>query len=113
MKNLLKYVLLVFAAVTLIACSEESPSFRVKNDRATKANIQIKTVNNTININDVQAGDITGYREVAEGQVTVSAEIQGETDEPSGSFNAENDYNYTIVILNSTPPSIRIDRSDK
>ena len=113
MKNIFKLLSILFLIITFVACSDDPPSFRVKNERTTKANVQIKTVANTENINDVQPGTITNYKDVAEGKVDITAEIQNETDEPAGSFNAEPDYNYTIVIVNTTPPSIRIDRSDK
>ena len=113
MKNLIKFLTIIILVITFIACSDEPPSFRVKNERSTKANVQIKTVTNTININDVLPGTITNYREVPEGIVEISAEIQNETDEPTGSFNAENNKNFTIAIVNSTPPSIRIDVTDK
>jgi hypothetical protein len=113
MKNVFKLLSILFLIVTFIACSDEPPSFRVKNERPTKANVQIKTVANTENINDVQPGTVTNYKEVAQGLVEISAEIQNETDEPTGSFNAEENNNYTIVIANTTPPTIRIDVTDK
>lgn len=113
MKNLLKFFGIIFLIVSFIACSDEPPSFRVKNERTTKANVQIKTVANTENINDVQPGTVTNYKEVAEGKVDISAEIQNETNEPTNTFNAEKNNNYTIVIANTTPPTIRIDITDK
>lgn len=113
MKNFLKFFGILFLIVTFVACSEEPPSFRVKNERATKANVQIKTVTNTVNLNDVQPGTATNYQDVAEGKVEITAGIQNEEVSPAGSFSAANDYNYTIVIVNSTPPSIRVDASSK
>ena len=112
MKNVFKFLSILFLFITFVACSDDPPSFRVKNERTTKANVQIKTVANTENINDVQPGTLTNYKEVAEGKVDVSAEIQNETDEPVNTFNAENNNKYTIVIANTTPPTIRIDVTD-
>lgn len=112
-KTYLKILGLIILIVTLIGCSEEPPSFRVKNDRSQKANVQIKTVNNTVNLNDVQSGSVTNYQDVAEGKVEITAGIQNEDVSPTGSFSASNDYNYTIIIVNSTPPTIRVDSSDK
>lgn len=112
MNNFLKYFSILFFIVSFFACSDDPPSFRVKNERTTKANVQIKTVANTENINDVQPGTVTNYKEVAEGRVEVSAEIQNETDEPTNVFNAEKNNKYTIVITNTTPPIIRIDITD-
>lgn len=113
MKNIIKLFSIVALVIIFIACADEPPGFRVKNENANKANVQLKTVANTFNINDVQPGTITAYREVPNGLVEISAEIQNETNEPEGSFNAQDNKNYTIVILNSTPPSVRIDVSDK
>ena len=113
MKNLIKYFGVLILFISLVACSSEPPSFRVKNEFTSKANVQIKTVANTFNINDVQPGTVTDYREVPEGKVDISAEIQTVTNEPEGSFIAQKDKNYTIVIVNSNPPVIRVDVSDK
>jgi hypothetical protein len=113
MKSLLKFFGVLFLIVTFIACSDEPPSFRVKNERTQQANVQIQTVSNTININDALPGTATNYQEVAKGNVTVTAVIQSESFSPSGSFNAEENNNYTVVIANTTPPSIRIDVTDK
>jgi len=112
-KNILKFLGVLFLVVTFIACSDEPPSFRVKNESTNKANVQIKTVNNTVNLNDVQPGTATNYQEVAEGKVEITAGIQNETVVPTASFNAEKNNNYTIVIANTTPPTLRIDTSSK
>lgn len=113
MKTLFQLIFFTILVITLIGCSDEPPSFRVKNENANKVNVQIKTVANTTNINDVQPGTVTGYREVPKGLVEISAEIQNETNEPEGSFTAQDNKNYTIIILNSNPPAIRIDVTDK
>ncbi len=113
MKYAARYLIFLYLIVTFVACSDEPPSFRVKNERAEKANIQIKTVANTININDVEGGTFTGFRNCPEGKVEITAVIQSQSFAPSGSFTAMENYNYTIVLLNSTPPSIRIDSSEK
>ncbi len=113
MKNILKYLGVLFLIFTFIACSEEPPSFRVKNEYTSKVNLQIKTTANTENINDVQPGTMTDYKEVAEGPVEVTAEIQGVVDEPTGIFNAQPDNNYTVIITNTNPPGIKIDVTDK
>jgi hypothetical protein len=70
-------------------------------------------VANTYNINVVQPGTVTDYREVPKGLVEITAEIQNVTDEPEGSFNTENNKNYTILIRNTTPASSIIEVSDK
>lgn len=113
MNNLLKVFSILLLLITFVACSDEPPSFRVKNEYTAKVNFQIKTTANTENINDVQPGTVTAYKEVAEGRVEITAEIQGLTDEPTGVFNAERDNNYTLVVTNENPPRVRIDVSDK
>ena len=112
MKNLIA-LLMVLVLIT-VACSSEPPSIRVSNQRSTKANVQIKLENqNTININDVVNGATTSYQEISEGAVLVTAVIQNEVVTPVIAFNAHRDKNHTVVVLNSTPPALRIDTDDK
>ncbi|OGU71753.1 MAG: hypothetical protein A2V93_06990 [Ignavibacteria bacterium RBG_16_34_14] len=113
MKKIAYYIVMIFVTLSIAACSEEPPSIRVSNERATKANVQIKTVNNTINHNDVAGGTATNYQDVSEGKIDVTAEIQNETISPTTTFNASNDNNYTIIILNTTPPALKVNVSDK
>jgi hypothetical protein len=113
MKNKMCCITLIFISLSIIACSEEAPSIRVSNERVSKANVQIKTVNNTINHNDVAGGTATIYQDVPEGKIDVTAEIQNETVSPITTFNASNDNNYTIVIVNSNPPVLKVNVSDK
>ncbi len=111
MKNFIKIFGVLFLILSFFACSDEPPSFRVKNDYTAKVNLQIKTTANTENINDVQPGTVTAYKEVAEGRVEVTAGIQGVVDEPTGVFNAERGKNYTAVVTNTA--LVRVDVSDK
>jgi hypothetical protein len=114
MKRILSILVLSAIVFLNIACSEEPPSVRVKNERTTKVNVQIKQSNdNTININDVAGGTVSGYRDITEGACTATAVIQNETESPSVTFTAANDYNYTVVIVNGTPPTLRIDSESK
>ena len=113
MKKITFYITITFISLAILACSEEPPSIRVSNERTTKANVQIKTVNNTINHNDVAGGTATNYQDVTEGKIDVTAEIQNETVSPITTFNASNDNNYTIVIVNSNPPVLKVNVSDK
>ncbi len=94
--------------MVLVGCSEEPPSVRVSNERVNKANVQIKTVTNTINQNDVSGGTVTNYQDVPEGKIDVTAVIQNESVSPTTSFNASSDNNYTIVILNGDPPLLKV-----
>jgi hypothetical protein len=98
---------------SFIGCSEDPPSVRVYNERATKANVQVKSsTGNTINLNDVLPGQTVKFQEITEGLSETNAVIQDESVSPTATFVASNDYKYTIVVANTTPPTIRID-SDK
>jgi len=114
MKKLFALILLVAFVFMNVACSDEPPSIRVKNERTNKANVQIKQTNgNTININDVAGGATTPYREIVEGATIATAVIQNEQDAPSASFTTYLNKNYTVVITSSNPATLRIDSSDK
>lgn len=98
----------------LAGCSSDPPSVRVNNQRTTKVNTQVKpVVGNTININDIAAGATSGYTDIGEGRHDVTVTIQSESESPTASFTAENDNNYTVVVLATTPPTLRIDSEDK
>lgn len=113
MKKFFSFLSLV-AVVTLIGCGDpEPPSMRVYNERTTKANVQIKTAAETININDVNPGAVTDYRNIVEGDVEITATIQSESVSPTASFRASNDNNFTIVVANTTPPTIKINVEKK
>jgi hypothetical protein len=102
------------ALALLEGCSEDPPSIRVRNDYTKKANVQMKVGGaNTININDVTAGATTNYQDISEGTCEVSASVAGETANPTATFNAETDMNYTVVVTNTTPPALRVDSEDK
>lgn len=114
MKNVVFLLISIIFMGAFIGCSEEAPSVRVYNERSTKANVQIKSsTGNTINLNDVEAGQTTVFQNVTEGGMECTAVIQSEAISPTIVFNAANDYNYTIVVGNTTPPTLRIDTESK
>ena len=110
---------MVLASILLLClcvagCSSDPPSVRILNARTEKVNVQLKFgADNTININDVEAGTSTAYRDVNEGQCVVTATIQSESVAPTTTFNSEKDFNYTVVVLNSSPPALRVDSFEK
>jgi hypothetical protein len=109
-------VILALASLLVFAtgCSSKPPSVRIMNEGPTKANMQIKAQSgNTININDVAGGTATNYQDINTGPQLVTAVIQTESVSPSVSFNADEDNNYTIIVVNSTPPTLRVDASGK
>ena len=100
--------LLLLAA--LLACSSSAPTVQVRNERATKANVQFKDASaNTTNINDVAGGSTTAYQEVSAGAYTVTAVIQNEGVSPTTTFTAMADGSYTVVILAGATPTLRVD----
>jgi len=114
MNTFLKSLAVLVLVAGLIGCSSDPPSVRVRNERATKANVQYKQANgNTVNINDVAGGQVTGFRDIVTGRTEVTAVIQNENVSPTATFQAEEDNNYTIVVVNSTPPTLRVDSESK
>ena len=114
MNKIMVSILCLTFLFSIMNCSSETdPNIRVRNERADKANVQIKTTGgNTININDVTAGQTTTYQSVAEGNVTVTAVIQNESVSPTASFFAAKDIHNTIVILAGDIPTIRVDQGN-
>ncbi len=110
MKNILVGLVAFTFLINLLGCSNDPPLIRVHNQRATKANVQIKQSNaNTINHNDVALGMFSNYEEIAEGATEVTAEIQDESVSPTAAFNATTDEQYTLVVLSGNPPTLRVD----
>ncbi len=114
MNSFLKSLAILVLFAGLIGCSSDPPSVRVRNERANKANVQYKQANgNTVNINDVVGGQVTGFQDIVTGRTDVTAGIQNEDVSPTTIFQAEEDNNYTIVVVNSTPPTLRVDSESK
>jgi len=100
--------------VGLSGCANDPPSMRIFNERSSKANLQIKPdAGNTFNINDVPGGAGTAYQDISEGGYLVTATIQNETVSPEVRFVASENNNYTVVVMNSTPPALRVDATEK
>lgn len=106
---------LVLATVTLCAivmsgCSKDKPRVRVNNQRGEITDVQLKRQSgNTYNINDVVPNSTTGYIEVEVSNYEIDAKPEGSTGSATSFFLAEEDKSYTVVVLNTTPPSIRVD----
>ena len=111
MRNLFFISLILVVALTMFGCSGDAPPFfRIRNERSTKASMQVKTSNgNTININNIEPGSTSEYQASTEGLIEITVIIQGESVVPTASFNAVNNGRYTIVILAGTTPALRID----
>lgn len=110
MQKLINFVLVV-VLIASVSCSDDpaQPQFRVKNDRSTDASLQVKTsAGNTININNVAGGTTSAYQAVAAGLVEITVSIQGEPDDFEATFVAVTDQTFTIVVANTTPPTINV-----
>ncbi|MCK9425701.1 MAG: hypothetical protein M0Q21_06665 [Ignavibacteriaceae bacterium] len=112
MKNILLGILSLAIIVAIVGCSDEpDPKFRIHNERADKANVQIQTSGgNTININDVEAGQTTAFQTAATGNIVAKAVLHNESVSPEVSFFAVKDTRYTIVIQSGIIPALRVDR---
>lgn len=112
MKHILSGIILLGLLFAATGCSEDpDPLFRVKNERGTKANVQVKTNDgNTINFNDVLPGQLTDYHGTMQGNIKVSTVLQDDPAKPKAEFYAENGSSYTIVILAGEVAYLRIDR---
>lgn len=110
MKKAIAKILVIGTILAMIGCTEEDPQFRIRNERADKANVQIQTSGgNTVNINDVASGQTTAYSTVTSGVTAVTAVIQNEKITPSMKFNCEMDERYTVVLQAGVTPSIRVE----
>ena len=113
MKKTTFYIITAILLLNIIGCSEEPPSIRTNNQLLSKVNVQFKTSNNTVNQNDLLPAVMTNYQDISEGRVQVTANIQNESVVPAIEFNASNDNNYTILIVDSSPPILKIISSGK
>ncbi len=114
MRRIFSIVPIALILLMVVACSEEDPSVRVRNDLEVKVNVQLKPdAGSTMNINDVEGGTQTGLMTIQEGWWTASASVQSSSAEPEARFEAKNDMNYTIVIINTSPPTMEVQSEDK
>ena len=114
MKNVLALLALGVLVFAVQGCSDDPPQLRVRNDFTKKANVHLKPpAGNTININDVDWGGVSAYQDVSETSWTATATLQGESEAPSTVLSTKNNYRYTLVITNTTPPTLRVDSEDR
>ncbi|MEK9137420.1 MAG: hypothetical protein AAB393_09890 [Bacteroidota bacterium] len=109
-----RLITLVLVSLVLSACTVKPPSVRVRNERVGKINVQLQPRSGpSININDVLGGTTTGFREIPQDSYRVQGSLSGETNPPDVNFTADNDKNYTIVIVAGASPTMRVDSEDK
>lgn len=97
--------------IIMIGCSKDKPRVRVDNQRNDITDVQLKrSSGNTYNINDVGHHAKTSYIEVDVSNYEVDAKPEGVSGNATTHFVAEEDETYTVVVLNTTPPSVRVDK---
>lgn len=114
MNSFIRGLTVLLLVILFVGCSSDPPSARIRNERSNKSNVQLKQANgSTVNINDVAGGQVTNYQDLVTGRTEVTAVIQDENVSPTTVFQADEDNNYTIVVVNSTPPTLRVDSESK
>jgi hypothetical protein len=111
MHTIIRYIVLTALVITLSACSPDPPRVRVSNQRSQTTDVQLKrSSGNTYNINDVGPSIATGYIEVDPSSYEVDAKIEGVSASATSFFTADEDQSYTVVVINSDPPTVRVDK---
>ena len=114
MKKFAALTICFLTLVGIIGCSDDPPSVRIVNQNANKANVQVKPLSgSTININDVQPATASPFQDIVEGTYELTAGVQNEPVAAMGAFNASNNNNYSVVILPTSPPTLRVDTQSK
>lgn len=111
MQTFFRTLYIIGLLLSLSACSTDPPRVRVANQRPEIADIQLKrSSGNTFNISDVGPTSTTGYIGVEPSTYEVDAKVEGISASATTFFTADEDQAYTIVVINSDPPTVRIDK---
>jgi len=106
-KICISFLCVLFFVVIWNGCSSNNETqLRIKNDKMTKVNMDIHTaIGNKYSINEIEAGQMTAYQTVSEGNITAINVSQNE----SVSFIAAKNTHYTVIISAGKPPSVQVD----
>ena len=97
--------------ITLAACSPEAPRVRVQNQNQEIVDVALKPPSgSTININDVSAGNETSFIEVPASSFEVDVNVENVSPNITTFFQADEDGNYTIIVTNTVPPTVRVNK---
>lgn len=111
MQKMSHFIVILFLIVGLSSCSSDPPRVRVSNQRTEITDVQLKrSGGNTYNLNDVGPNSATGYINVDPSNYEVDGKVEGISPSATTFFTANEDESYTIVVLNTTPPTLRVDR---
>jgi len=109
MKTVNRALILMTFLIGLSACSADPPRVRVQNQRQEIVDVALKPPSgSTININDVGPGAATGYIDVPTSQYEVDANVENVSPHATTHFTADEDQTYTVVILNTSPPTVTV-----
>jgi hypothetical protein len=103
--------LLIITGILLgfAACTPEAPRIRVQNQNQEIVDVALKPPSgSTININDVSASAQTGYIEVPSSNYEVDVNVENVSPNATTFFRADKDGNYTIIVTNTSPPTVRV-----
>ena len=104
-------LLTLLALAGIGACAgPRRPTVRVRNERATSANVQFQDVTGKVtSINGVAGGGASAFVEIAPGVYLVTALIASESVSPTLTFSAARGQHYTVVVLAGTPPALSVE----
>jgi hypothetical protein len=92
-----------------VACNPEAPRVRVQNQNQEIVDVALKPPSgSTININDVSAGAQTGFIEVPSSNYEVDVNVENVSEDATTFFQADEDGNYTIIVANTSPPTVTV-----
>lgn len=111
MWTITRYLIISAVALGIAACSSDPPRVRVSNQRSEVVDVQLKrSSGNTYNYNDVGAASTTGYIDVETTSYEVDAKVEGISASATTFFGASEDETYTVVVLDTDPPTVRVDQ---
>ena len=92
-----------------VACAPEAPRVRVENQNQEIVDVALKPPSgSTININDVGFVAQTRYLEVPSSNYEVDVNVENVSPNATTFFRADEDGNYTIIVANTSPPTVRV-----
>jgi hypothetical protein len=108
MKKIFISILGLVIIFVISGCSgNKETQFRIRNEQLDKASVTIQpSGGNKISIYDVEPGQTTEYKNISEGNITVTDVSHNE----SVSFIAVKNTQYTIIFSTGKPPSVNEDQ---
>ena len=109
MKKLNRALIVTALFTGLMVCNPELPQIRVQNQNTKVVDVALKPPSgSTIDINYVSGGNESSYIEVPTSNYEVYVNVENVTPNVTTHFLAEEDGSYTIVVSDSTPPTVNV-----